>query len=267
MRCSAGDDRRVRVSWRVDQWTVVGGTFCGRSRPVGGLCRSVQALLGIYGDAMPIPTQIRDVYDQLRTEITWLHGRWIIYRQLYGTSEKRIDLLNESAAAFFYIVQDVLLGEIQVSLSKLTDPARTGAHENLSLELLQSRLETVGDTGLAGKTRVTLGVLRSRCAAFRTWRNKKLAHLDLLTSMQATADPLPGISRQMVEDALKLVRDFMNEIEKHYNDAEFGYEHFSMQSDGEALVAILRYGLRYEELLTERSMSYDDIRDGKWHNA
>ena len=71
----------------------------------------------------------------------------------------------------------------------------------------------------------------------------------------------------MVEDALQLVRDFMNKIEMHYNNAEFGYENFILQSDGEALAAILRYGLRYEELLQEESVSYDDIRKGKWHDA
>ena len=216
---------------------------------------------------MPIPSQIQEVYDQLRTEITWLHGRWIIYRQLYGNSEKRIDLLNECSAAFFYILQDVLLGEVQVNLSKLTDAARTGAHDNLSLELLQTRLENFGDAGLAGNTRTILDNLHSKCTVFRTWRNKKLAHLDLLTSMEATTNPLPGISRAMVEEALQLVRDFMNEVEMHYNDAEFGYEHFIMQSDGEALVAMLRYGLRYEELLEEDTISYDDIRNGKWNDA
>ena len=207
-----------------------------------------------------IPKDIDEVYEELKTEITWLHGRWTVYRQLFAESEKRIDLLNECASAFFYIIQDVLLGEVQVSLSKLTDPARSGRFDNLSLEQLQARLVAHGDRALAAQTRPVLDTLHTKCEPFRAWRNKRLAHLDLTTAMKSSADPLPGISRQMIEEALALVREFMNKIESHYGDSEVGYEHFIMQSDGEALVAMLRYGLRYEELLKEGRISYDD-----WH--
>ena len=56
----------------------------------------------------PIPPAIAPVYDKLRSEVTWLHGRWICYRQLYAESPKRIELLKESAGTFFYILQDLL---------------------------------------------------------------------------------------------------------------------------------------------------------------
>ena len=114
----------------------------------------------------PIPAEIAQVYDELRSEVTWLHGRWICYRQLYAVSPKRIELLNESAGMFFYIVQDVLFDEIQVALSKLTDPAKTGKHENLSLEQLQSRLEAHGDPTLVGQCRKILDSLHTQCAPF-----------------------------------------------------------------------------------------------------
>lgn len=214
-----------------------------------------------------IPSNINEIYEQLKTEITWLHGRWIIYRQLFGTSEKRIDLLNNCASSFFYILQDVLIGEVQVSLSKLTDRARTGGFENLSLEQLQNRLETDGEATLAQNNREILDELHIQCEPFRTWRNKRLAHLDLSTAMRSSPNPLPGISQEMIENALQLVRTYMNQIEQHYNDSEYGYEHFLMQSDGDALVAMLRYGLRYEELVQDQTISYDDWNKGNWHDA
>ena len=214
-----------------------------------------------------VPSGINEIYEELKTEITWLHGRWIVYRQLFGTSEKRIDLLNECASSFFYILQDVLIGEIQVSLSKLTDPARTRGFENLSIELLQTRIEADGETTLARQTRESLDALHIQCEPFRIWRNKHLAHLDLTTAMRSSPNPLPGISREMIENALQLLRTYMNQIEQHYNDSEYGYEHFMMQSDGDALVAVLRYGLRYEELLQDQTIAYDDWNKGNWHDA
>ncbi len=214
-----------------------------------------------------IPEAINEVYEELKTEITWLHVRWIIYRQLFAASNKRVDLLNECASAFFYIIQELLLWEVQVSLSKLTDPARSGRFDNLSLEQLQSRLGAHGDQKLAARTRSMLDELHSKSEPFRSWRNKQLAHLDLATAMKSSPDPLPEISRQMIEEALGLVRKYMNKIEEHYRDSEIGYEHFIMQSDGEALVAMLRYGLRYEELLKDRTISFDDWHYGKWYDA
>ena len=214
-----------------------------------------------------IPTKIDDVYSALSKEVTWLHGRWICYRQLFAESERRIEMLNECASTFFFIIQDVLISEVQVCLSKLTDPAKTGKHDNLSLEQLQLRIEQSGDPSLARSNRITLDALLLEAAPFRAWRNKQLAHLDLLTAMKAAPNPLPDVSRQMIEDALSLVRKYLNAIEHHYNDSEIGYEHFVMSSDGGALLATVRYGLRYEELLVGREIPYDDWRKGKWHDA
>jgi hypothetical protein len=117
----------------------------------------------------PIPAPLAEVYDELKLEVTWLHGRWMVYKQLFGRSDRRIEMLNECASVFFYIIQDVLLGDIQVSFTKLTDPARTGRHDRLSLEQLQERLDKHGETNLADKTRVVLASLRIKCKPFRTW--------------------------------------------------------------------------------------------------
>jgi hypothetical protein len=216
---------------------------------------------------LPIPIEISEVYEELRSEVTWLHGRWMCYRQLYAHSPKRIDLLNEAASTFFFILQDVLVDEVQVSLSKLTDPARTGKHENLSLEQLQERVVAHADPALATTCRGSLDTLHQQCDSFRARRHKKLAHLDLQVALRTPATPLPDVSRQMIEDALLSLRTYLNAIEMHFNNSEWGYDHFIMTSDGDALVATLRAGLRYEELVQERTLPYDDWRRGKWHDA
>ncbi len=214
-----------------------------------------------------IPADVSAIFAELRSEITWLHGRWLTYRELFAENPRRIDLLNECAGAFFYLIHDVLIDEVQVCLSKLTDPAKTGKHENLSLEQLQTKLEQYGNSTLAAKCRVILDNIHLQCKVFRIRRHKELAHLDLPTALKQLAKPLPGVSRQMIEDALQSVRDFMNAIEAHYNDSEWGYEHFILNDGAEALLATLRFGLRYEELVQERALPYDDWRKGKWSDA
>jgi hypothetical protein len=214
-----------------------------------------------------VPSGIAEIYDPLSKEVTWLHGRWICYRQLFGHSEARVDLLNESAATFFFVIQDILLGDVQLGLSKLTDPARTAGKENLSLYLLQERLEHHGDQVLAARARGKLEALKDKCWLFREWRNKKLAHLDLVTTMKAIQNPIPGISREMVEQALEDLRSLLNAIELHYNDHQIAYELFVMDADGEALIASLKCGLRYRELLKKGTIPFSDLHEGGWHDA
>jgi hypothetical protein len=214
-----------------------------------------------------LPEEISVVYKALRSEISWLHGRWICYKQLFAASPKRIDLLNESAGTFFYIIHYILLDEVQVMLSKLTDPARTKKFENLSLYLLQERIDHHADSVLASECQCLLDRLHEQCEPFRIRRNKQLAHLDLNTALKSPLVPLPDISRQMIEEALQTLRKYMNAIEGHYNDSEWDYEAFIMTSDGEDLVVTLRDGLRYEELVQKRKVAYDDWRLGKWHDA
>jgi len=215
-----------------------------------------------------IPVNVDEIFQELTTETTWLHARWIMYRQLFAHSPQRIDLLNECASTFFYTIQDVLIGDVQIALSKLTDPARTGGHENLSLEQLQERVEKQGEAGLQSTLRQILDELHQKCQPFRSWRNKRLAHLDLTTAMQSTLNPLPGISRQMIEEALELVRRYLNAIQIHYGEGETGYEHFIMSaSDGEALISMLKYGLRYEQLFEQRRVGFDDWQESNWKDA
>lgn len=47
-----------------------------------------------------IPSNISEVFEKLKIEVTWLHVWWIIHRQLFAHSEKRIDLLMNAPQLF-----------------------------------------------------------------------------------------------------------------------------------------------------------------------
>jgi hypothetical protein len=208
-----------------------------------------------------LPTTIEELFEELRNEINWLHAKWIIYRELFDHSEERVDLLNECASAFFYIIERTILDEILLSLSKITDRARTGKYENLTFAQLQERIETLGEQQLSSQLHKLLDDLDNKCEAFRTHRHTRLAHLDLDTAIKGGAKQLPSVSRQMIEDALLLVREYMNTIERHYSQSETGYQYFIMHTGSEALVTMLKFGLRYYELAREQKISWKDFQD------
>jgi hypothetical protein len=210
-----------------------------------------------------IPPAIAEVFDELKSHVTEMHFRWLTYRELFGISKGRVDLLNECAGPFFVIIHGVLLTDVQLALCKLTDPARTPRFENLSLDQLQERVASHGDSSIAGRCDQLLVEVHARAAHVRQRRNKKLAHIDLATALGTTATPLPAVTRQSIDDALEAIRAYMNAIEDHYDGAQTGYEYSMIHKGAAALVARLQDSRRYHEHIRTGRLPIDDHRHGR----
>jgi len=210
-----------------------------------------------------MPQAIDELFEFLRREVVWLHGRWIVFEQLYNKSADRVELLNEAASTFFYLLQHMMLDDLQLSLSKLTDPAK----KNGSLQQLQRRLKKHGDPKLSADADKVLQKLIEAATPFRTWRDKQIAHYDLGVALQQHVQPMPDIYYRALAEALRLVREYMNLIEGYYHDSTRAYENFIMHSDGEMLVNMLKFGLRYQELLHEKKLGFGDLRESRWFDA
>lgn len=215
-------------------------------------------------DKKAFPAELQPIWNALTPEITWLHGRWIIYRQLFGTSPKRIEMLNEAAGTFFFVIQAVLLDEVQLTLGKLGDPAEQGRNRNMTLASLRDIVMQLGHSNLCRRLDVLLSTFDERCNRIRVRRNKRLAHYDFETLMNARSEPLEGASRQEIEDALASLREFVNEIERHFTNGMTAYEHFMLRDDGEALVATIMRGLRYEELARTQRIAWSDLMESRY---
>lgn len=72
------------------------------------------------------------------------------------------------------------------------------------------------------------------------------------------AEPLMGPSRAEIEAALRALRDTLNVLSGHYAETTIAYEQFAMNADGHSLIASLRQGLRYRELVEEGAIPRDD---------
>ena len=63
-----------------------------------------------------IPPVVADVYEFLKNEVAWLHARWSVFEQLYNESPLRIELLNECAGSFFYLLQLMMFDDVQLDV-------------------------------------------------------------------------------------------------------------------------------------------------------
>jgi hypothetical protein len=68
---------------------------------------------------------VKTIIETLQEDVIWVHAKWKVFRQLFGTSEKRIAILNDFAPDFFQIVHDGLIYDILLAMSRLTDSAES----------------------------------------------------------------------------------------------------------------------------------------------
>ncbi len=213
-----------------------------------------------------MPESIKDIFNELKNQVIWVHTKWENYRQLFEASDTRLRLLNKCAHAFFLIIHNALIVDVLMSLSKLTDPAGKRKRKTLSFEQLQKQVKKNGDWGLASKLSEILGKLKEKSEEIQNYRNKRLAHLDLdITLKRAKLD---NITVKMIEEVLALAGEYMNAIEGHYYQTEVLYEGgISSYGDGDALVAILKDGLRLKELVKANKILDDELFKGEWSAA
>jgi hypothetical protein len=153
-------------------------------------------------------------------------------------SAAQIDLLNESAPSFFWLLQRNLWDSVVLSIARLTGSPRSMGQDNLALRRLPS---AIGDVDLKRKVDDFIRDAQPGWDAFTQWRHKHLAHRDLKLAIGRGAEPLPPQTAADIEVALSAIRDVLNAIEGKYFDADVAYE-LPSRGDAEALLYLVRKG-------------------------
>ncbi len=210
---------------------------------------------------MGIPPSIQALWEALQQEVIGIHVYWNNYLQLFGKSKERVDLLNACAGEFFYIVQDALLGDIQLSVSKLADRAESNGQKNATLERLANDIARLPTQQLKPDLTEHLQRYQAECLNIRKRRNKELAHADLGTLLRsnspAIGTPTLNEIRQEIEQALEALREFFNTIDRHYNGTALDYGEYTSPNDANSLVSMLKQGLRYGEI--RKTLPFEDL--------
>lgn len=189
--------------------------------------------------------ELGDLHFLLWRDVTWLHLEWRQYRELFGTHQTRIDLMNNTAPRFFWSLERVLWQDILLTLSRFLDPPGTGGQQNLTFLRFPALIK---DSGLREQVVAGLDNYEQRAGFARHWRHRRYAHRELTHATDSVANPLATASRGNVEQALSAARDLMNLVEGHYQDSTTAYEHSGDGGGGaQALLWYLDAGLEAAE--------------------
>ena len=193
--------------------------------------------------------EFEKVFKRLSTEVTDMHYRWNLYREVFASGDDQIKLINQCGSNFFYIVQHMMIDQMSLSFSKLTDPNKSRIRgqfvENLSLKQIHEFLNQSNNHELLQKIKPLYDELECNCQNFRVLRNKRIAHGDLDHAMEASEQPLPSISHRYIEVALETLRNYMNMVDGSLFKNKTVYEHILMRSEsgGRRLIEVLRKGI------------------------
>lgn len=200
--------------------------------------------------------ELGELFHAIESELTWVHWKWKQYRVLFGENPKRIDLLNEAASFFFYVVQSVLFEDALLGIARLAGPPSSVGKPNLTVKrlcpLLRAQIPPLLREGAVLDEMDDLVARAVKAAEFATdWRHRHIAHRDLGLALKKSVQLPPAASRQQVEDSLSALRDVMNCIERSYCKAESAYSG-PTPWDAEALLYVIRDGLLRERDRSER---------------
>lgn len=211
-----------------------------------------------------IRNSTRELYRNIRSELTSIHYRLLLIKQLF-TSEDTNSLLNKTAKRFFTTLKWDLFNTITIAISRLTDPAQSlGKHKNASLQQLMDNLDPNSDQTLKNTLNDIFVLVKAKSSRIENWRKKWAAHRDLDVVQGST--PMPTTSLQEIDEVFTLIGDFLNEFEKVHQDGKFevnlydnpngmkeleefdrlkifppnSYKNFIYQDDGNTLIELIK---------------------------
>ncbi len=142
-----------------------------------------------------------------------INNKWYEYQQLFHTERSRIVLMNETAPAFFILLQRTLWESIVLSITRLTDQVQTGKHENLTVCKFYNLIDDEELKVELGRMVDELGKTRKIC---ENWRNKLFAHLDMSIIVNNRLCVLGTIKKADVDHILGIIALILNSVSKFY---------------------------------------------------
>jgi hypothetical protein len=191
------------------------------------------------------------LYSALWQSVALVHVYWKEYVELFGSKPERIDLLNRAAPAFFHMLQDELWELALLRISRLTDPPKTGraGRQNLSIQALPA---LISDATLKARVTQLVADAVAETAFCRDWRNRRIAHSDLLLALDQPTTPLADASRLNVKTALLSLTAVLNAVAGHYMDSESRFDLGGRINGAVSLLYVLNEGVKVGEAREKR---------------
>lgn len=189
-------------------------------------------------------------YSALFHEFTVLNLYWKEFIELFGTNDKRIARMNQSAPGFFQMLKEQQFETNMSHLARLTDPPKSAGKDNLTVCSLP---ELVADPGLKAELKKHVADIKQKTRFCRDWRNRRFAHHDLLLATQdSEATPLAPATKENIVTALTAISNILNVMERHYYRGGCSFDAIAAHNGANTLLYLLGFGIMGRDKLIKR---------------
>jgi hypothetical protein len=151
-----------------------------------------------------------DMLQMVVNDAVFLRWSWGNYEHLFGSTD-RLATLNAAGPGFFGWAEMLIVDDIFLRISRLTDAAGNRWQENVTLEsLLVSTGWKASDPVRWEQFSFRLTDVAQKCAGCRSHRNKRISHADLTVAKKAVA--LPTVTVAETRDAVLAIENFIHAI-------------------------------------------------------
>jgi hypothetical protein len=182
-------------------------------------------------------------FSALERELTWMNWRWMQFRILFEDKPSRIDLLNQSASFFFYVVHQAIFENTLLGIARLTAGPNAGGQVALTIQ----RLPDLVHPEIRAEVQALVDESISAAKFALDWRNNHIAHRSLKRAVGGEkVMPLPDATREKVEKAFGTLTATLNRVERFYCKGTTAYN-FPPLDGAKALLYVLSDGITRRE--------------------
>jgi hypothetical protein len=158
-----------------------------------------------------MPTQ-KSAFETLQLELTYAHILWRTYNELFTGSPGTVALLNQTAGSFFGLVQDMLVNEMVLALSRLGDETKG----TLTFRTLLKEKKVGVDPPQFAAAELAYKDYIDACKPVKHWRNNRVAHTNF--NVARGLDALGSLKGADVVKALEVGVRFLEFFNPHPKD-------------------------------------------------
>jgi hypothetical protein len=139
-----------------------------------------------------MPAELSEVFQELFQEYSIIRVKWRLYKQLFGNTEC-IDLLNRHGAHGFGVIQDVIIKDVILCITRMMNTSKEAWGDPANLATLLIDLLAHKQTALADKLTEIRDRIKPVVDGLRRSRDSRISRNDYayFLDMKAGIDVLP----------------------------------------------------------------------------
>jgi hypothetical protein len=200
-----------------------------------------------------IPTELREVYGRLAGAVIDTLGCYSELVTLFG-SQETVTLLNATAPTFFLRHQQLLIDNMILSLSRLTDTTSSGPRknpqENLTLAQLIDLREPEYDQ-LRADLKKKWTTIAAAAKPIRLYRHKLLAHASLVHYLSPSTKLGEKITMTSMKDLIDEILDYLSTFDCFFTGVDTPLSYPPSYGEAEDLIPYLRSAVNAETKLND----------------